>query len=101
MSELVELRAKWAKELREELREIVWCERCGTTSKRLDTAHSEKRRFIKTRELYFEAVKLCRECHVFVEYGTEDDPGTHERMKFLILELLEKRNERGLYLHSA
>lgn len=94
-SYLVKQRDKWAKELSKALAHITWCERCGTTNfypvGKPDIAHSEKRRFIVTRELYFEAVKLCRACHEFIEYGTVEDPGTHERMKFMVLELIQQR----------
>lgn len=93
MSELVKKRKKWGSQLSQELRHIVWCERCG---KQLglqgDIAHSMKRRFINTKELYWEAIKVCRDCHNFIEYGTKDDPGTHERMRRLVLEIRERRN---------
>lgn len=84
---------RWHKEL------VTWwaendmpyhCERCGGTFG-LAFAHSRKRRFIDTRELYFEVAALCQKCHQWTEYGDKDNPGTHERMERLIKEIIAKR----------
>ncbi len=60
----------------------------------LALAHSKKRRFIDTKELYFTVAYLCQQCHHFVEYGDKDNPGTHERMEQMILDVINARSER-------
>lgn len=84
---------KWHRELNKYLDElgICWCERCGVTGQDLDISHGKKQRFLKTRELYFFACRLCRTCHHWAEYGTKDEPGTHERLEQIHRELIERR----------
>lgn len=62
------------------------CEICGGTFG-LALAHSKKRRFILTKEDFFECAALCQTCHTDVEYGS------HERMETTIKELIERRSK--------
>jgi hypothetical protein len=91
---------KWQKELNTWLDEqgIFYCERCGRTDQRLDISHGRKRRFLLTRELYFFAARLCRACHYWAEYGTGDEPGTHERLERIHLEIIKRRKPAQEYI---
>lgn len=91
---LTSLRKKWHKELYQylESQDLLGCEwpGCGS-SLGLAAAHGKKRRFIHTREEYFRAVLLCQTHHHYVEYGNNNEPGTHERMDIIIQVLLDTR----------
>lgn len=54
-------------------------------------AHRVKQRFIRDREEYFMAAYLCQAHHHYLEYGTRDEPGTHERMYEAITEIITNR----------
>ena len=69
---------------------ITSCELCGSTFA-LSFAHRVKRRFITTEDEMRVCALLCQECHNWTEYGTKDEPGTHERMKRIIDEIIERR----------
>lgn len=93
------LEAQWNTELEITLAPITWCERCGRSGCRLDRAHRLKRAKIPVKndlvawkKEYFMVAKLCRGCHNFVEYGTKDEPGTHERMFELVTNIIEQRD---------
>jgi len=66
------------------------CELCGSTFGQA-LAHSKKRRLIYTKEDYFTVCLLCVSCHHLIEYGTKDEPGTHERMERLVKEIIARR----------
>lgn len=76
----------WDRQLKEAWRklEIRNCELCGGTFG-LALAHSKKRRFIQTREDYFEVALLCQSCHDNLEFGG------HERMAEKIREIIRRR----------
>lgn len=84
----VELNRDLKKEF--EARNITRCERCGGDFG-LAFAHRVKRRFITdTLELHTVAL-LCQPCHHWAEYGTREEPGTHERMKQIIDQIIQRR----------
>lgn len=76
----------WHKDLKKALEQIVWCERCGNNALILDIANSKKRYDIRTKDDYFTAAKLCRDCHLFVETGK------HDRMENLVTEIIKNRS---------
>lgn len=61
----------------------------------LAPAHDRKQRFIRDEETYKLAALLCQRHHYFAEHGDRDNPGTHERMKEIIQDLISRR---GTYL---
>lgn len=80
---------KWAKELKADFElvfDVPQCENCGTTSPPIDIAHRKKRFDIHTKEEYWAAALLCRECHNFWEHGS------HERMYEGITAIIERRS---------
>jgi hypothetical protein len=93
MTSLKKLKVKWHRKLVEffERAEIFFCERCGRTDTKLDISHGKKQRFLLTEADYFFACRLCRPCHVWAEYGDENEPGTHERLERIHRELIAKR----------
>jgi hypothetical protein len=100
MNSLTKLKKKWRKELTEwfDRQEIYYCERCGRTDTKLDISHGKKQRFLLTRELYFFAARLCRSCHYWAEYGTGDEPGTHERLERIHLDIIKRRKPAQEYI---
>lgn len=49
-------------------------------------AHSEKRRYILTREQYFEVVFACQKCHEYLDLKM-----THENMRMLVKTIIAER----------
>ena len=60
------------------------CEICGDTFGQA-LAHSKKRRFIDTKELYWTVALLCQACHTRIEHSG------HENMEREILAIIERR----------
>lgn len=53
-------------------------------------AHSLKRRFIHTREQYFEVCYACQFCHEIL-----DNRMSHAQMEAKVKEIIERRNQHG------
>ncbi len=67
-----ELKAEWAS------KGIDRCEQCfGTFG--LSLAHSKKRRFIYTREDYWEVALLCQLCHENIEHSGHENMANEVR----------------------
>ena len=82
----------WDRELKRHLFEtlgIEWCESCGT-SYGLTVMHSMKRRFIQTKEDYFQAAVVCLREHQSYDEGVGEN--VHERMKEFVDGLVAKRS---------
>jgi hypothetical protein len=87
MNQRVKNHRTWAKELKQwwiEQGYPQYCEMCSG-SFGLAFAHSQKRRFIHTKELYWEVALLCQMCHEKVEFSG------HENMKRQIKEIIDGR----------
>lgn len=76
----------WDRELKREwhARGQNGCELCGDTFGQA-LAHSRKRRFIDTKELYWEVALLCHTCHERIEHSG------HEAMEAEIKRIIESR----------
>jgi len=79
-------RASWHRALLKEwaTKGIDRCEICGGTFG-LALAHSLKRRFITTREQYFEVALLDQKCHERIEFSG------HENMEAEVKRIIEAR----------
>lgn len=83
---------KWHRELKQYLMgdlNIDYCESCGTSYK-LSIMHSMKKRYIQTREDYFEAAIVCLPEHQSYDEGTGDN--VHERMADFVRGLIAQRD---------
>lgn len=79
-----ELKAYWIEQLLPTYCELRLDGCMGTFG--IALAHSKKRRFIDTRQLYFTVAALCQKCHEFIEHGG------HDEMERVILEVIAKRD---------
>jgi hypothetical protein len=52
----------------------------------LSVAHSKKRRFIRTKEEFFQVIAACQFCHQQL-----DEYMTHAQMEAKVLEIIENR----------
>jgi len=74
--------------------DITRCEWPGCNSRfGLWPAHRVKQRFILTKGEWMTAALLCDYHHRYVEEGTPEEPGTHERMKELVDWVISKRGD--------
>lgn len=88
-SERVRNHRRWHVQLKADFAavfDVPQCENCGTTSPPIDIAHRKKRFDIHTKEEYWAAAMLCRECHNWAEFGT------HERMQEIIDGIIARRS---------
>lgn len=98
MNARTKVHLKWDRELTEYLKNIAWCELCGSRFL-LSKAHRLKRRFIGyksdfDKKEYFMAAKLCAVCHTSLDEATGED--VHKRMFDTITKIIVKRNPRLL-----
>ena len=94
MNARTKLHRQWHRELYQFFHDngIEYCEYPGCNSTfGIAGAHRMKRRFINDRCEYMMAALLCTQCHHHAEYGTKDEPGTHERMHTIITDIINAR----------
>lgn len=80
-----ELKQWWAKEVGIEYCEVRFSVCVGSFGGAL--AHSKKRRFILTKEDYFEVCYACVKCHEVL-----DNKMSHYEMEVTVKEIIAKRN---------
>lgn len=84
---------RWNKEWHEEMKDVTWCESCGTPDgygdAKLTMMHAVKQRFITTEEQGKRAAKVCWGEHRAFDFATGND--VHEKMAEFVDRLIEAR----------
>lgn len=96
---------EWHKDLVIFLKDVVWCEKCGTTDPgppgKFDHAHRKKRRFIgyqtqSDHDEYMMAAKLCRKCHTGLDENWNNEASgdfdAHQIMYDIITNIVNNRS---------